>query len=344
MAIQPFALSLSPSLTFSSSPLITGLCIAGAILIISGILMWPLSYFVASWCVFNSTLRKKAPDTWGRAPSSLDPDHLKMDEIGLEWQREYNKYKTDVHIVNEGFNLYGEYYDIGSDRCMIFLSGRTESLRYGYYFARPYTDCGYNVLLIDPRAHGLSDGEFNTVGFDESRDDIAWARFIHDTYGINSIVFHGICIGAAGGMLALTSDNCPDYIDGIVTEGMFTNFGESMKNHLIEKKKPVFIFYDCINMWFKHFTGHSMSYGPIDVIGKLKKPLLIMNSKEDIYSLPENAKLLYDTAGSEKKRLVYFEHGAHSMLRFTDTEKYDRSIAEFTAELYSEEPVAIITK
>ena len=69
-----------------------------------------------------------------------------------------------------------------------------------------------------------------------------------------------------------------------------------------------------------------------------------MNSKEDIYSLPENAQLLYDTAGSEKKRLVYFEHGAHSMLRFTDTEKYDRSISEFTAELYSEKSADIITK
>ncbi len=213
----------------------------------------------------------------------------------------------------------------------MILSGRTECLKYGYYFAIPYAAAGFNILVVDPRGHGNSDGEFNTVGFEESKDAIAWVRYIHDDFGQSSFVFHGICIGAAAGMLALTSPDCPDYVDAIITEGMFPNFGESMKNHLIERKKPVRGMYQLINRQMKIHTGYSMDYGPIDVIDKLKRPLLMLHSREDLYSTPFYAQRLFDRAGTENKTLVWFEHGRHSMLRITDTARYDGAITEFLA-------------
>ena len=304
-------------------------CLAG-----SGILMWPLTLFVASKCVYNSTLRRTEPDKWGRAPSAPDdPPSMEMDAMGMEWAEANRHAMKEVHTVRDGVNLYGEYYDFGHKRVVMILSGRTESLRYGYYFAIPYAGAGWNILVVDPRAHGKSDGEFNTVGFEESRDDIAWVKHLRDCHGVEQVVFHGICIGAAGGMLALTSGDCPDTVCGIVTEGMFPNFGESMKNHLIERKKPVKTFYPFINMWMKHYTGHSMSYGPINVIHKLNVPLLMLHSKEDIYSTPFYAQKLYDAAGAAEKRLVWFEHGRHSMLRITDTELYDTSVTAFVGQL-----------
>jgi alpha-beta hydrolase superfamily lysophospholipase len=226
-------------------------------------------------------------------------------------------------------DLYGEYYDFGRKRAVMILSGRTESLRYGYYFAIPYAAAGWNILVVDPRAHGKSGGEFNTVGFEESRDDIAWVKHLRDAHGVEQVVFHGICIGAAGGMLALTSEDCPDTVCGMVTEGMFPNFGESMKNHLIERKKPVKTFYPLINAWMKHYTGHSMNKGPIDVIHKMDIPLLMLHSREDRYSTPEYAQRLFDLAGTSDKRLVWFPVGRHSMLRITDTERYDTAVKEF---------------
>lgn len=304
------------------------------VLIVPGILLWIASYFVASYCVYNSTLRRRKKEQWSREmPNDIPPQQMEMYKAGLKWSEDNFSRKKDVHIVNNGLNLYGEYYDFGFERCVIVLSGRTESLKYGYYFAIPYSQSGCNVLVMDPRAHGLSDGEFNTIGFEESRDDIAWVNFLQSEFGITSVIFHGICIGAAGGMLALTSDDCPSIVDGIVTEGMFANFGESMKNHLIERKKPVFIIYDLINAWMKHYTGHTMNRGPIDVIDKLDKPILMLHSKEDLYSTPEFAQKLYEKAGSKDKKLVWFEHGRHSMLRITDTERYDESIKQFLANI-----------
>ncbi len=307
-------------------------------LLLSGLLLWIVSFFVASYFVYDRTLRRRSEEQWGRHPSEMSEEHLKMDAEGMRWQEKHAACKHDVHILHNGLNLYGEYYDLGYDRCVMILSGRTESLRYGYYFASPYAAAGYNVLVFDPRAHGLSDGVFNTVGFEESGDALAWAAYLHDELGMRSILFHGICIGAAGGMLAITREDCPDYIEGLVADGMFANFGESMKNHLIERKKPVRVMYRLINGWMKHYTGHSMDHGPIDVIHKMNKPLLMLYSREDLYSRPDFAKKLFDLAASKQKKLVWFEHGAHSMLRLTDTKKYDEAITAFLTECFS--PVA----
>lgn len=290
--------------------------------------------FIAAHMVFVNTLRRNSKEQWSRnVPSEQTEDYIKMYEIGKEWAKKHEFAKKDVHIINDGLNLYGEYYDFGFDKCVVILSGRTETLTYGYYFALPYHKNRCNVLVIDPRAHGLSDGRFNTVGFEESKDVIAWIDYIEKTFGVNYFILHGICIGAAGGMFAITDENCPKSVKAIVTEGMFVNFGESMKNHLKERKKPVFIIYDLINRELKKNTGHNMNIGPIDVIDKLNKPILMLQSKQDLYSKPDMAQKLYDKAGSEKKEIVWFEKGEHSMLRVTDTEKYDNAITNFLSEL-----------
>lgn len=300
------------------------------ILVGSGLLLWPLSLYVVSKCVYNATLRRTSPEKWGRVPSAPDdPESMEMDAIGQEWAAAHGDKKRDVHVIRDGVNLYGEYYDLGYDRAVMILSGRTESLRYGYFFAIPYAEAGCNILVVDPRAHGMSEGEFNTVGFEESKDCIVWVKFLRDECGMDTVLLHGICIGAAGAMLAVTSEDYPDCVRGVITEGMFPNFGESMKNHLIERKKPVKPVYPLINAWMKHYTGYSMDYGPIDVIHKMRVPLLMLHSKEDRYSTPAYAQKLYDLAGAPEKRLVWFPHGRHSMLRITDPERYDTAVKEF---------------
>lgn len=294
---------------------------------------WILSYIVASYLVYVKTLSRRSKDNWSRdIPQFIDDESLRMYDIGRKWSEKHLSSKKDVHIVNEGLNLYGEYYDFGKKACVMILSGRTESLRYGYFFATAYSDyC--NVLVLDPRAHGKSDGEYNTVGFEESKDILAWSKYAEVELKMESIIYHGICIGAAGGMFAATNDDCPKAVKAIVTEGMFPNFGESMKNNLIEKKKPIFIFYNMINWWMKYYTGHSMNYGPIDVIHKLDKPLLMLQSKEDLYSKVDYAEKLYNLASSKIKKLVLFDHGAHSKVKINNMEKYDLEIKEFLEKL-----------
>lgn len=303
------------------------------------VLVLYISYFtVASYCVYTALLRRKNKDVWGRGVSSDDIRQKAMYDTGLVWAKENADKKIDVHIKRAGLNLYGEYYDLGYSRAVMILPGRAESLEYGYYFAKPYAENGCNVLVVDPRAHGMSDGEFNTVGFEESKDALAWAKYIHEYYGAKSVIFHGVCIGAAGAMLAITDQRCPDYIEGLVTEGMFANFYESMRNHLIERKKLIFPILQAIDFWMKHYTGHSMTKGPIDCIETLNKPILMLQSKEDRYSTAKLANKMFKLCPCAEKNLVLFEKGEHSMLRITDTEKYDSEIASYLIKAFSLRP------
>ncbi len=305
--------------------------IIGFVMLSVGFYLFSVVY--ASHCIYIQTLSRRTKEQWGREVSCQEEIQLKMDAIGIEWHKQNASRKKDVHIINNGLNLYGEYYDNGSKNAVMILSGRTESLRYGYYFAKPYWDAGLNVLVVDPRAHGFSDGKYNTFGFEESKDDLAWAEFLNKELGVENIVFHGICIGSAGGMLAITSPQCPKCVKALVTEGMFPRFAESMKNHLTERKKLMFPIMQCIDHWMKHYGGHSMNYGPIDVIEKMDKPLLMIHSKEDKYSTPSYAQIMYDMCPSKEKQLVWYENGAHSQLRITDTEKYDATITAFLQKL-----------
>ncbi len=292
---------------------------------------------VAATITFVTTLVRRNKKKWDRSLHFKVEPQITMDGIGIEWMKENIQYKEDVHVVNGKINLYGEYFDFGSDKCVMILSGRTESLRYGYYFAKPYAESGYNVLVMDPRAHGNSDGVFNTLGREESKDDLQWIKFLSEEKGIKQIVLHGICIGAAGGMYTITNPQCPDCVVGIVTEGMFANFYESMRNHLIEFHTLVFPVMQTINLLHRICTGYTMRKGPLDVIDTLDKPILMLHSKEDPYSTPDFAQKLYDKCGSKNKEIVWFPKGGHSVLRFIDTEKYDSSIKAFLKRLNSEE-------
>lgn len=291
---------------------------------------------VAAIITFVTTLVRRNKKKWDRNLHFKVEPQITMDGIGIEWMKENVQYKEAVHVVNGKINLYGEYFDFGSDKCVMILSGRTESLRYGYYFAKPYAESGYNILVMDPRAHGNSDGVFNTLGREESKDDLQWIKFLNEEKGIKQIVLHGICIGAAGGMYTITNPQCPDCVAGIVTEGMFANFYDSMRNHLIELHTLVFPVMQTINLLYRICTGYTMRKGPLDVIDALDKPILMLHSKEDPYSTPDFAQKLYDKCGSKNKEIVWFPKGGHSVLRFIDTEKYDSSIKAFLKKLNSE--------
>lgn len=306
----------------------------GAALVL-GIAFYLFSIFFAADQIYAKTLTRNSKEQWSRESVIEDPNQQKMDALGQAWLADHRQYEQDVHIVRDGLHLYGKYYDLGFKRCCMLLSGRTESLRYGYFFVKPYAEAGWNVMVIDARAHGNSDGKYNTLGFEESQDDLAWAKFLHEEKGVEQVIFHGICIGAAGGMLAITDPKCPDYIAGLVTEGMYAYFGYSMRQQLIERKKLMWPIMQAIDMQVRRHTGYSMMRGPIHVIDKMDKPLLMLHSKEDPYSVPENAQKLYDLCPSKQKKLVWFPHGGHSLLRITDTEKYDASIKEFLEENFS---------
>ena len=124
-------------------------------------------------------------------------------------------------------------------------------------------------------------------------------------------------------------------IRAVVTEGMYVNFYESLKNHFKEKNKPLFpMIHGVVTHLFFISRANVVTDGPIRRIKKMYRPILMLQSRQDTYSVPEFAQVLYDRCPSETKKLVYFPVGAHSRIRINDEQGYDRTVSEFLSSLH----------
>lgn len=290
-----------------------------------------LPTFIMAGVLYTVLLVRNKPDKWGRVCSfPEDEEYVGMYGEALDWHEKWSGNMREVSVTNDGLRLAGEYFDFGAKRAVIIVAGRTEACLYGCYFAEPYRAAGYNVLIIDNRAHGLSEGRYATLGVKESRDLLAWSELLHGELGNEGVWLHGVCIGAAAALYALTAKDCPDYMLGMTADGMFTTFYESFKNHMIDMHHPNFPLTLEVMAHIRLWAGSNVvTDGPIKHVAALKKPILFLHSREDVFSLPEKAELLYGRCGSPNKKLVWFEKGAHSRLRVNDTERYDLAVREF---------------
>ncbi len=312
--------------------------VAAAVLV-----LFVLPAFLLSYIIFHNLLVRNKPEKWGHSYSAPDdPEIVTMFDAGLAWREAHKEVRHELRIQNDGLSLYGEYFDFGYDRAVIILAGRMECCIYSLYFAEPYRLAGCNVLVIDGRAHGLSEGRYNYVGYRECRDILAWGKLLHDELRVSSILLHGICIGASTCLFAMTEADCPAYFDGITVEGMYKSFYLSTKHHMLHNRRPLFPFLYVIMLYMRVILGvNAVSDGPYKRIGRLTKPILFLHGRADAFSLPAFAEELYADCKAPK-RMVWFDRGKHSRMRINNTEAYDAALSEFVKEVASVPPTEIV--
>lgn len=293
--------------------------------IVSGILVGRMLYY--------KHLVRKNPTDWGHVCS--DPDdyeqHMMWDE-GLAWAEKNRVYCKEVDIVSEGLKLHGEYFDFGSKKAVILVPGRTESLCYSYYYAPAYQHLGVNVLCIDKRAHGYSEGRVEDNGQHSYVDLLAWIRLLHDEYGIEDITLHGICIGCSLCCFTLASPDCPSYVKRFVADGMYETFEKTFRNHMKKDQRTIFPYCLCTMLWGRKVSGADFIFnGPTKQIGKVKAATLLLYTDKDLFSTPDQAKRLYEKCQAPKE-LVWFHEGRHSHIRYHNKETYDATVQRFLKE------------
>lgn len=312
---------------------ITELLLILGILLLGGLVFMILYTLPIAKRVYKEQLVRTTPDKWGRVCSFPDDkEQVQMWNDGIAWMEQNRSHITELQIENDGLRLFGQYYDFGADRCVIILPGRCESLVYSYYFAPPYEKAGFNVLVIDTRCHGQSDGIYNTIGVQESKDVLAWAKLVHEQFGNREVYFHGICIGTSSGLFALRSKNAPAYLRGLVTEGCYVSFSETFKRHMMALKRPIFPVLQLAMLQIYLHTGTNVYRDkPMTAIKQLKPDcrVLFLYGEQDIFSIPEKSRKLFAACSAKDKKLVWFSKGGHSHLRINNTEQYDRAIIDF---------------
>ena len=300
-------------------------------LLIGGLIFSIFFTFYVAKQVYYHTLVKRTPEEWGRVCSAPEnEEQVKMWEEGLKWGKANKEYIKEVSITSEdGLKLVGEFIDFGHKQTAIILSGRCECLWYGYYYALPYQKAGYNILVIDARAHGNSEGKYATAGILESKDTVLWMKHLHEKYHQEAFALHCICVGGSTGLMAAKTEFGKQYVKKIVLDGAYISFKESYKRHYIAKGHALFPVYYQVWHWFKHYTHCDPNESaPINFINEVKAPILFIHSKKDIFSLPEKAELLMETFKGEKQ-IKWFNEGSHSHVRINNVKEYDETIIGF---------------
>jgi len=261
-----------------------------------------------------------------------DESQMRMFAEGVAWAEQFKDITEQLHIVNDGLNLYGEYINFGFDKCAVILQGRSESLLYCYYFADVYVKNGYNILVVDIRAHGLSDGKYLTAGIKESDDLVLWIKLINEKYHITDFTLHGICVGASAAVYTYVKlkNEGSGLVKRIVTDGLFYSFSALFERHIKRFKTPAFpalqsIFF----LTFMLTKARLFSETPIKYMKDIDIPFLFIWSAEDFFCVRSKSEALFEACASKHKEICFFPEGRHSHVRSSQEAEYDEVIAQF---------------
>lgn len=96
------------------------------------------------------------------------------------------------------------------------------------YFGEKLYDIGYNILLIDLRSHGKSEGKIYSFGYYERIDILSWCNYINENYNDKKIVLFGVSMGATAMMMCMGDSRLPNNVKVLIDDCGFTEAYEQI--------------------------------------------------------------------------------------------------------------------
>lgn len=169
-------------------------------------------------------------------------------------------------------------------------------------FSRIYAAHDCNIMLVDMRAHGESEGEWTGSGWLDRRDVIAWCSWIIARTGEGTqIIIHGIGMGATAALFAAEEKDFPIQVRAIVSDSAYTDtwnatalrFGKGFA-----KPQPMLDLYRIILKKCK--GGYDLGIGNIlPSMQSISTPLFIMHGEKDACTPPYMGMYLAKAAGCD---------------------------------------------
>ena len=249
----------------------------------------------------------------------------------ISWLLNHSNY-TDEYITSSD-NLKLHSYQIknetSSDKWVITVHGYTsEGINMSSY-AKKYYDNGYNVLIPDLRAHGLSEGDYIGMGWDDRLDIISWINYILNEEPNAEIILHGVSMGAAT-VLMTSGEEIPSNVKAIVADCGYTSVWDEFAYQLDDLfSLPEFPILNVSSIVAKiragYFLGEASS---IDQVKKSKTPILYIHGDQDDFVPYYMMEELYNATSSEKEMLT-IKGAEHAKASEVEPETYWTTVNNF---------------
>lgn len=299
------------------------------ILIIMAILV--IAFFLATGLyIFRSTVTRELHD--------IEKSYTRYVENNLFDEALYNSAsKEDITLKSfDGLNLTSTLImnENPTNKFIVLVHGVSicyvGSLKYFDIFYRN----GFNVLIVNQRRHGKSEGKYSTYGFYEKYDINMWIEYLKSRFGNDIILgLHGESMGAGTVMETLPLN---DSIKFVIEDCGYSNFHELIgfqitheyKNRLIRKiLRPSLLF---ANFFMKTKAKFSMKkIVPIDIVASTSLPMMFVHGKEDYFVPWYMAVDLYKAKTKGYKELYLVEGAKHAEALEVNKILYEKKIMTF---------------
>ncbi|MEI0491646.1 alpha/beta hydrolase [Brachyspira intermedia] len=232
--------------------------------------------------------------------------------------------KLHAHLINNNSNVY-----------VIIVHPYEARGSYMKYFIEKFYNMGFNILAIDLRTHGESEGKIYSLGYLERLDVLAWIKYINDNYNDSQIILYGISMGANAVMMCCNEDNTNN-VKAIIEDAGFTSAYEQLKRRLDMAYKFSFLpIVEATSLMSKIRLG--FSFENIDVkkrVAMSKIPILFIHGDKDELVDYNMVNKLYDACSSEKEKLI-IKDGHHISAVFSNEDLYWNTIKNFISKYIS---------
>ena len=302
--------------------------IIGIIVVV--LIVLAISACIASFCACFYAPNKVEADPYG--PVHSEQAEEVKDQIYENTRRMEEVEFESVTIQSfDGLKLFGRYYHQkdGAPVQIIFHGYRSMALRDcagGFLMARKM---GFNILVVDQRAHGNSEGHVITLGIFERRDCQSWIRYINERFGKETpIILSGTSMGAATVVMA-TALPTPDNVLCVIADSPYTSPSEILKQYCKERLIPTWVVYPFIKVAARFLGGFKLEQSDaIEAVGVSAVQILLIHGDDDrLVPCTMSAKL--HELSNDCTKLKLFMGADHCLSYIIEPHLYERAVRDF---------------
>jgi len=195
--------------------------------------------------------------------------------------------------------------------------------------ARFLHQAGFTVLAPDFQAHGESPGRHITFGALESLDAEAALAFLRSRAPGERVGIIGVSMGGAATLVG----SRPLAVDALVLESVYPTFRDAVADRLHTWLGPLGFLGSAVTPALIELVAPNIGVDParlrpIDVIGGVSEPLLLIAGTEDQYTRLTESRALFERATSPKE-LWEVRGAGHEDLHDYSPLEYERRVGDF---------------
>ena len=231
---------------------------------------------------------------------------------------------------HDGLTLSGRYYHTAN--------GAPLDIGFHGYRSSPLTDfsggselsfhLGHNLLLVDQRAHGRSQGRTIAFGIQERQDVLQWVRYAVSRFGAETaITLYGISMGGATVLMASELE-LPENVKAIIADCPYSSPVEIIRHVGRTMPVPGFLVLPFAVLGAAVFGGFNLlKTDAAQALRKANVPVLIIHGEADSFVPCEMSDL--KSQNPERITRCTFPGADHGISYLVDTPRYQKIVTEF---------------